>query len=326
VAEHAGVSRATVSRVVNGSPGVRRPVRQRVERSIAELGYVPNQAARTLVTRRHDAVAVIVAESETRLFGDPFFGTHLRGMSLELTAADCQLVLLLVENRRDYARVGRYLAGQHVDGALMFSLHEDDPLPAMTRQAGLPTVFGGRPIRQMDEDTIYVDSDNRGGGRLAVQHLIALGRRRIAHITGPLDQTSATDRLLGYQDILPDADPSLLAHGDFTRAGGERAMAQLLDAAPDLDAVFVGNDLMASGALTVLHERGKRVPEDVAVVGFDDIESIALWTDPPLTTVRQDVEEMGREMTRLLLRLLAEGPEGLTPAIMPTRLVRRASA
>lgn len=147
VAEHAGVSRATVSRVVNGSPGVRGPVRQRVEQSIAALGYVPNQAARTLVTRRHDAVAVVVAEPEPRVFSDPFFATHLRGMSRELSAADSQLVLLLVENRDDYARIGRYLAGRHVDGALALSLHQDDPLPAMTREAGLPTVFGGRPSR-----------------------------------------------------------------------------------------------------------------------------------------------------------------------------------
>lgn len=330
VAEHAGVSRATVSRVVNGSPGVRRPVRQRVEQSIEALGYVPNQAARTLVTRRHDAVAVVVAEPETRVFADPFFATHLRGMSRELSAADSQLVLLLVENQDDYARVGRYLAGQHVDGALVFSLHQDDPLPSMTREAGLPTVFGGRPSWPLEEGpdgrTLYADSDNRGGARLAAEHLLSLGRRRIAHITGRLDQTSAADRLAGYQDVLPDADPKLLAHGDFTRQSGADSMRQLLDTAPDLDAVFAGNDLMASGALRVLHERGLRVPEDVAVVGFDDVESIALWTDPPLTTVRQDVEEIGREMTRILLRLLGEGPEGLTPSILPTHLVRRASA
>jgi DNA-binding LacI/PurR family transcriptional regulator len=329
VAAHAGVSRATVSRVVNGFPGVRRPLRQRVERSIAELGYVPNQAARTLVTRRHDAVAVVVAEPEARVFGDPFFGTHLRGMSRELSAADSQLVLLLVEHRDDYARVGRYLSGQHVDGALLFSLHEDDPLPAMTRDAGLPTVFGGRPGWsgwRPGDDTLYVDSDNRGGARLAVAHLRSLGRRRIAHITGPLDQTSATDRLLGYRDVLPDADPALVATGDFTRPSGVRAMGRLLDTVPGLDAVFAGNDLMASGALRVLRTRGRRVPEDVAVVGFDDVRDVAPWTEPALTTVHQDVEGMGREMTRLLLRRLTDGPEGLSPAILPTRLVHRASA
>lgn len=326
VAAHAGVSRATVSRVVNGSPSVRNPLRARVERSIAALGYVPNQAARTLVTRRTEAVAIIVAEPETRLFGDPFFGTHLRGMSRELTAADCQLVLLLVEGRDDYARIGRYLAGQHVDGALIFSLHEDDPLPEMARAAGLPTVYGGRPSWPTDDETIYVDSDNRGGGRIAVEHLLSLGRRRIGHISGPLDQTSAADRWLGYRDALGDGAAALLERSDFTQAGGAQAMARLLETAPDLDAVFAGNDLMACGALEVLRQRGLRVPQDVAVVGFDDIESVALSADPPLTTVRQDVEEIGREMTRLLLRHLAEGPEGLAPVLLPTGLVRRASA
>ncbi|GAB2588619.1 LacI family DNA-binding transcriptional regulator [Streptomyces capparidis] len=343
VAAHAGVSRATVSRVVNGFPGVRRPLRQRVEQSIAALGYVPNQAARTLVTRRHDAVAVVVAEPESRVFGDPFFGTHLRGMSRELSAADCQLVLLLVETRDDHARVGRYLAGQHVDGAMVFSLHTGDPLPALTRQAGLPTVFGGRPggapqtprgpqppqpgVPEADgPGELYVDSDNRGGARLAVEHLVSLGRRRIAHISGPLDQTSALDRLLGYRDVLPDADPALTVHGDFTRPSGVAAMERLLAAAPDVDAVFAGNDLMASGALRVLRARGRQVPRDVAVVGFDDVEDVAPWTEPPLTTVHQDVEGMGREMTRLLLRLLGEGPDGLAPVVFPTRLVRRASA
>lgn len=330
VAEHAGVSRATVSRVVNGSPGVRRPVRQRVERSISALGYVPNRAARTLVTRRHDAVAVVVAEPENRVFTDPFFATHLRGMSRELAAADSQLVLLLVENSDDYARIGRYLAGQHVDGALVFSLHEDDPLPGMTREAGLPTVFGGRPGWHLDEaspePTLYVDSDNRGGARLAVEHLLSLGRRRIAHITGRLDQTSAVDRLAGYRAALPSGSAALVEQGDFTRLGGARAMAALLDSAPDLDAVFAGNDLTASGAMRVLEERGLRVPEDVAVVGFDDMDSVALWTAPPLTTVRQDVEEIGREMTRLLLRLLNEGPDGLAPVVLPTCLVRRGTA
>ncbi|WP_377272189.1 LacI family DNA-binding transcriptional regulator [Peterkaempfera sp. SMS 1(5)a] len=332
VAELAGVSRATVSRVVNGGAGVRASLRERVQRAVEELGYVPNQAARTLVTRRNDAVAVVVAEPESRVFSDPFFAQQLRGIGKELSAADSQLVLLLVEDTGDYQRVGRYLAGGHVDGALLFSLHQDDPLPAMAHRVGLPTVIGGRPWAATDRDQLYVDTDNRGGARLAVGHLAALGRRRIATITGPLDQTSAADRLDGYRDILPDGDPQLIAESDFTQEGGGRAMAELLARRPDVDAVFAASDLMASAALRVLREHGRRVPEDVAVVGFDDLESVAAWTDPPLTTVRQDIEDMGRLMARLLLRRLA-GNGGAdaartTPAsvITPTRLVVRASA
>lgn len=304
-----------------------------MRRAVEELGYVPNQAARSLVTRRHDAVAVVIAEPETRVFADPFFALQLRGISKELTANDSQLVLLLTEGRDDHARVARYLAGGHVDGALVFSLHLDDPLPGLIHGAGVPTVFGGRPgwgdgVRE----AVYVDCDNRGGARQAVRHLIGLGRTRIAHITGALDQTSAVDRLDGFRDVMADADPALVAQGDFTPAGGERAMRELLERRPDLDAVFVANDLSALGALRVLREHGRRVPDDVAVIGFDDMLPIAEQADPPLTTVRQDIEEMGRLMARLLIRGL-EGrvaPEDTAPeasgVVLPTTLVRRASA
>ncbi|WP_329531192.1 LacI family transcriptional regulator [Streptomyces sp. NBC_01450] len=333
VAARAGVSRATASRVVNGGDGVREPLVERVRRAVEELGYVPNQAARSLVTRRHDAVAVVIAEPETRVFADPFFALQLRGISKELTAHDSQLVLLLTEGRDDHTRVGRYLAGGHVDGALVFSLHLDDPLPELIHGAGVPTVFGGRPgWGDGARPAVYVDSDNRGGAREAVRHLVGLGRTRIAHITGALDQTSAVDRLDGFRDVMGEADPRLVVEGDFTPAGGERAMRELLERCPDVDAVFAANDLTASGALRVLRERGRRVPDDVAVIGFDDMLPVAEQTDPPLTTVRQDIEEMGRLMARLLLRDLDRrtGKQGLDggPAgvVLPTTLVRRASA
>ncbi|WP_437061583.1 LacI family DNA-binding transcriptional regulator [Streptomyces sp. enrichment culture] len=317
VAERAGVSRATVSRVVNGAQGVRESLAERVRRAVEELGYVPNHAARSLVTRRHRAVAVVAAEPETRVFADPYFAQQLRGISKELTAHDNQLVLLLTEGREDHARVGRYLAGGHVDGALVFSLHLHDPLPGLVRSAGLPTVFGGRPDWDDGGDgVVYVDSDNRGGARAAVRHLAGLGRDRIAHITGPLDQTSAADRLAGFRDVrAPGAGPEPVAHGDFTSHGGERAMRELLDRCPGLDAVFAANDLTAAGALRVLRERGRRVPDDVAVVGFDDMLPVAEQTDPPLTTVRQDIEGMGRLMARLLLRGLDDGAAGGAGAV-----------
>ncbi|MEW2624016.1 LacI family DNA-binding transcriptional regulator [Streptomyces sp. NPDC048106] len=356
VAARAGVSRATVSRVVNGGYGVREPLAARVRRAVAELGYVPNQAARSLVTKRHDAVAVVIAEPGTRVFTDPFFALQLRGISKELTAHDNQLVLLLTEGRDDHTRVGRYLAGGHVDGALVFSLHLDDPLPGLIHDAGVPTVFGGRPgWRDRTGTPVYVDTDNRGGARTAVRHLVGLGRTRIAHITGALDQTSAVDRLDGYRDVMAETaggsvagDPALVVESDFTPAGGERAMRELLGRRPDVDAVFAANDLTALGALRVLRERGRRVPEDVAVVGFDDMLPLAEQSDPPLTTVRQDIEGMGRLMARLLLHgapapgalapgTLAPGapsPDGDGPTvpapgsgvILPTTLIRRASA
>jgi DNA-binding LacI/PurR family transcriptional regulator len=342
VAARAGVSRATVSRVVNGGAGVRETLRERVHRAVAELGYVPNQAARTLVTRRTGAVAVVIAEPESRVFSDPFFARQLRGISGALAAADTQLVLLYVADREDYPRIGRFLAGGHVDGALMFSLHRDDPLPGMAAEAGLPVVYGGRPGwpgAAGEPGPLFVDTDNRAGAELAVRHLLGRGRRRIAHIAGPLDQTSAVDRLAGYRAALsaggggvvgggdpygvPD-HPELVAEGDFTPAGGERAMAELLARDPGLDAVFAASDLMATGALRTLRAHGRRVPDDVAVVGYDDLEP-ATWTEPPLTTVHQDVEGMGRVMARLLLRSLGGGQERQDPVVTAPRLVVRES-
>ncbi|WP_324786966.1 LacI family DNA-binding transcriptional regulator [Streptomyces sp. H51] len=335
VAARAGVSRATVSRVVNGGDGVREALVEKVRRAVDELGYVPNQAARTLVTRRTGAIAVIAAEPETKVFTNPFFAEQLLGISRELAGHDHQLVLLLTEGAADYERVGRYLAGGHVDGAVLFSLHDEDPLPDIVRRVGIPTVFGGRPCwpgAETDRNLLYVDSDNRGGAREAVRHLISLGRSRIATITGPMDQMASVDRLDGYHDILMDADPRLVVEGDFSEASGAQAMAELLDRVPDLDGVFVASDLMAVGALRVLRERGRRVPEDVAVVGFDDMAKVAELTDPPLTTVRQEIEEMGRLVVRLLLRSLDRQAPGSSvgrppsSVIIPTRLVRRASA
>jgi DNA-binding LacI/PurR family transcriptional regulator len=334
VAARAGVSRATASRVVNGGVGVRGPLAERVRLAVDELGYVPNQAARTLVTRRNDAIAVVVAEPEARFFSDPFFARQVRGISRELTAHDNQLVLLLTDGATDYERVGRYLSGGHVDGALIFSLHTHDSLSGLARGAGVPIVIGGRPTwpeHDTGRRTLYVDCDNRGGARDAVRHLLALGRRRIAHISGPLDQPASVDRLGGFRDVLPDADPLLIAEGDFTPDGGARAMGRLLERSPDLDGVFAASDVMASGALRELRARGRRVPQDVAVVGFDDMVSVAEWTDPPLTTVRQDIEEMGRLMACLLLRTLDPAADGhavpaLSSIVTPTRLVVRASA
>ncbi|MBM7442504.1 LacI family DNA-binding transcriptional regulator [Streptomyces sp. HB132] len=330
VAARAGVSRATASRVVNGGAGVRQPLVDQVRRAVEELGYIPNHAARTLVTRRNGAVAVIIDEPEFRVFSDPFFSRQIRGISRELNAHDAQLVLLLVEGSGDFERVTRYLAGGHVDGVLAFSLHTDDELPAIIRRFRVPTVFGGRPGHPAGGDAPqvpYVDCDNRGGAGEAVRHLVSLGRRRIAHIAGPRDQTSALDRIDGYHDVLPDAGRELVADGDFTAEGGARAMAGLLDTHPDLDAVFVSNDLMASGALRILRERGVRVPEDVAVVGFDDMTSVAEAAVPPLTTIRQDVEGMGRLMVRLLMERLNSDTDAWPESVItPTELVRRASA
>ncbi len=327
VAEAAGVSRATVSRVVNGSTKVSADVRKAVEREILRLGYVPNRAARSLVTRRSDSVGVVITEPSGRLFADPFFPRLLRGISTELGARDLQLVLLMPETPRDAARAEAYLGGGHVDGVLLVSLHGNDPLPKRLASRGIPIVVGGRPLRGTSYH--YVDIDNRGGARNAVNHLTSLGRTVIATVAGPADMAPGLDRLAGYREGLEDAgltpDRSLEAVGDFTHDGGRAAMRAILAARPDVDAVFAASDLMAAGALQALQEAGRSVPRDVAVVGFDDAP-IAPTTQPPLTSVRQPAEEMGREMVRLLVESTERQDAVPRHVVLGTELVRRASS
>jgi len=218
--------------------------------------------------------------------------------------------------------VEQHLTGQHVDGVLLLSLHDDDPLPAMLRERGMPFVLGGRPSRPSPDD-FYVDVDNEAGARKAVEYVIGRGARRVATVAGPQDMEVGRARLAGYRAAVDDQD--LVAYGDFTEAGGLAAMRSLLARTRDLDAVFAASDLMASGALRALREAGLRVPQDVALIGFDDAP-VATQTEPPLTTVRQPVEEMGRKMAELLAAMIRREPVVESHVLLETHLVRRASA
>lgn len=324
VAARAGVGRGTVSRVINGSPKVSAEAREAVLRAIDELGYVPNRAARTLVTRRTDTVALFVSESEERVFGEPYFAGIIRGISAGLADTGLQLLLVIAQSADEHARFERYLTGQHVDGVLLISLHGGDPLPRNLEESGVPTVLGGAPVDATPVS--IVDADNRGGARLAVEHLIELGRRRIGTITGPQDMRVGVDRLNGYRDALAALDlTGPVAYGDFSEESGVRGMRDLLEREPELDAVFTASDPMAMGAMRVLKERGLRIPEDVAIVGFDDSPT-ARHCDPPLTSVHQPLEEMGREMSRLLIARI-RGEEIERPiVIVDTHLVPRGSS
>ncbi len=327
VAKAAGVSQATVSRVVNGNPRVNSTTKRLVERTIDRLGFVPNVAARSLVTRRSDSIGVLIPEPTSRVFGDPFFAQVLRGVSSALTARRQKLVLFLPQGDDEERELQPYLMAGHVDGVIMYSLHGDDPLPEELRRRGVPVVVGGRP--PTGARVSYVDNDNRGGGMLATQHLIELGRRNVATISGPPDMGAANDRLEGYRDALRRAgrtiEDSLVAAGDFTEESGARAMADLLERHPDLDAVFAANDLMGAGALGVIAASGRRAPQDIAVIGFDD-SPVARSTRPTLSSVRQSLDVMGRELVSLLLADIETPEEVARKVVLAVELVVRESS
>ncbi|ALC29777.1 MULTISPECIES: LacI family DNA-binding transcriptional regulator [Streptomyces] len=327
VAARAGVGRGTASRVINGSPRVSEATREAVEAAVAELGYVPNRAARALAGNRTDAIALVVPEPETRFFAEPYFSAIVRGVGAALADTEMQLLLTLAGNDRERRRLAQYLTAHRVDGVLLVAVHADDPLPELLEQLGMPCVISG--ARHAAEPLASVDSDNFEGARAAVEHLVSRGRRRVATITGRLEVYGAQRRLDGYRAALATAglppDERLIAPADFTEEGGARAMRELLARRPDLDAVFAASDVMAAGARQVLREADRRIPEDVALIGFDD-SVVARHMHPPLTSVRQPIEEMGRRMAELLLEEIA-GRSGERPTVvLPTELVVRDSS
>ncbi|WP_329544661.1 LacI family transcriptional regulator [Streptomyces sp. NBC_01356] len=323
VALRAGVSVGTVSRVINNRQHVSTKARQAVESAVAELGYVPNVAARSLASQRRGAVVLAISSDDPALFANLFFAEVITGVNAVIEETDLELLLVLAASERGRARLARILKSRGADGVMLLALRENDPLAKVAEAGGVPVVHGGRPLDRAPR--WYVDADNRGGARQAVEYLISTGRRAIASVTGPQDMHAGVSRYLGFREAvaLAGLKDHRVAHADFSEAGGAAAMGRLLDEHPDLDAVFVASDVMAAGALRVLRERGRTVPEDVAVVGFNDILT-ARHTQPALTTIHQPIVALGREMTRMLVRVLAG--EEPTPLILPTELVIRGSA
>lgn len=319
VALRAGVSTATASRVLNRSARVNDRTRALVERAVAELGYVRQRAP--AAGRDSGAVSVVVFDDMLRYQRDTFYSRLLVGAERATHRVGLELVVLTGLRHSPRDSLLHYLCGGHVDGVIMVGMRSDGAPARLVRTAGVPVICLGRSGL---DDLSYVDADNRGGAWQAVTHLLASGRREIATIAGPRDMTVADDRLAGYQQALTDAGfAPAVCRGDFTAASGEHAMLRLLDRHPGLDAVFAASDLMAMGALRVLRRLGVRVPDEVAVVGFDDA-ALARYTMPLLTTVRQPVEEMG---ARSVAELLAQrrGDTHRT-VVLPTKLVLRDSA
>ncbi len=323
VATAAGVSRGTVSRVINGGHWVSPEARKAVEQAIRSTGYRANQHARSLVTGRSNSLAFLLTEPHHLLFADPTFSILLRGAAEALDQRGMTLILLVAGTPAERENVANYVAAGHVDGVLLISSHADDPLLDTLVAQGIPTVACGIPLGHAGQ-VGSVSVDEAAGARAMVAHLRSTGRRRVATITGPLDTPGGRYRLEGYRaELAEDYDPRYVAHGDYTAESGAAAMEELLDRVPDLDAVFAASDLMAAGALGVLRRRGRRVPQDVAVGGFDD-SGLAATLDPPLTTMHQPFDRISAEMVALLLEVVGGAPH--KSVTMAARLVVRESA
>ncbi len=327
IAKQAGVSRSTVSRVVNGHPNVREEVRQRVLEIVREANYHPNAAARTLASQRSRMIGLVLPHTVNSFFSDPYFPLLTQGVAQGCNQLDYTLGLFLVSAREDEDKIFSRLARRgYLDGILAQAGHGyiGDRLIERLIDSSVPLVIVGRPPRV--DGVSYIDVDNVAGSYSAVSYLARLGYRRIATITGPIHSTVGIDRKEGYLRALAergrDVDPSWIAEGDFSEAGGYYAMQQLLPARPD--AVFAASDIMAIGALRAVREAGLRVPDDVAVVGFDDLPAAAR-SEPPLTTVRQQVLRFGMTAVEVLTDLIENGITPPRRIIMTTELIIRES-
>jgi LacI family transcriptional regulator len=327
IARQVGVSRSTVSRVVNGHPNVREDVRKRVLEVIEDTGYHPNAAARTLASQRSQMIGLVLPRTVDSFFTDPYFPQFTQGIAQACNQSDYTLGLFLAGTREDeeklFPRVSRR---GFLDGVLVQSGHGHigERLTERLIQFDMPMVIVGRPAEP--NGVSFIDVDNAEAAYSAVSHLSRLGYQRIATITGPATSTVGIDRKQGYLRALAERgralEDRLVTEGDFTEAGGYFAMQRLLPASPD--AVFAASDIMAIGAMRAIREARLRIPDDIAVVGFDDIPLAAL-SDPQLTTVRQHVYQFGISAVELLTDLIENGLTPRRRVIMATELVIRES-
>lgn len=324
VAKAAGVSHQTVSRVLNESPAVRPATKQRVLQAVAELGYRPNRAARTLVTRSSNTIGVVT-------FGPKLYGPASTLMGVENAARDAGYYISLATMRTVDAQSVRsavdHFIGQNVDGLIVVttSIEGDETFSELSQEIPVVVVGAGRKPSGKE---ISVAIDQARGGRLAVEHLIGLGHEKIVHITGPEDSYDARARHEGYQEAIRAAGLEALPFvvGDWSAERGYEAGQELLARGSDMPtAVFASNDPMALGLIYALVERGVRVPRDVSVVGFDDVPGSAFYS-PPLTTVRQDFEEMGRQCIESVLAALDGHIQRFPDPIAPELVERTSTA
>ena len=325
IAVKAGVSRSTVSRVLNNDPHVSTKARTRVLSVTQKLNFQPNLAARSLAAGgRTRVIELVIPMGVTALFTDPYFPLLIQGVASACNAHDHSVMLWLAEPEYERRTITQILYSGLIDGVILASMLVGDSLMQSLIKSNFPFVLVGR--HPTDRRVNYVDVDNISSAREIVTYLLQQGYRRVATITGPKNMIAGIDRLDGYlaalRDCGIDPDPSLVVEGDFREAGGETAMQRLIPFKPD--AVFVASDTMAVGALRALRNANLRVPQDIALVGFDDMP-FAAHTDPPLTTIRQPVHRAGAIAAEELIDLIATPRSEPRQIILPTELVVRES-
>lgn len=324
VARLAGVSTATVSRALNGTGQIAPRTRAKIEAVVEQLGYRPNTIARSLVTKSTQTIALLLPD-----ITNPFYAALVSG--IQQTALSHGHTMLLCTTESDPEREEHYLRvlrAKQVDGALVDGLVLPSDRIARFVEDGFPIVCLDRDIDSRSIPLVQVD--NRLGGRLATEHLLTLGHAQVAHVMGARELGISDERLAGYRDALAaagiEADSRLVEEGRFTEEGGHEAGRTLLELNPDVTAIFAANDLSALGVLNAVAETGRRVPEDVAVVGFDDLR-LAAFTSPSLTTIRQPAVEIARLATEILIGLTrGEQVEQMRHLLEPELVVRASTA
>jgi LacI family transcriptional regulator len=322
IARISGVSRSTVSRVVNGDANVGADTRQKVMEVIQQNDFHPNLAARRLAAGRTNVLGLVIPAGVATIFTDPYFPQPIQGVSAACNAQDHSVMLWLAEPDYERRMAGKILNSGMVDGVIVSSMLMNDPIVRALFDSRMPFILIGR---HPGLDVNYLDMDNLQGGTQATLHLLRLSRKRVATVTGPQNMVPGFDRYQGYLSALSERNipfqPELVAEGDFTEAGGYMAMRQLLPANPD--AVFTASDMMAQGAIRAIREAGLRVPDDIAVVGYDDIPSAGLF-DPPLTTIRQPVQKLGALAVETLVDII-QHPNGSPRRILlsPELIIRQ---
>jgi LacI family transcriptional regulator len=326
IAKLAGVSRSTVSRVVNNQPNVNPAVRERVLDVVKKTDYHPNPAARALASQRSHMIGMILPLSVSFFFTDPYYAHLTKGIAHACNQYDYTMALFLVGSKDDEEKIFPRVSRKGLlDGVLVQSGHHGDQgIIGRMIDSNMPLVVVGRPFRS--DNVSYIDIDNINAAFNAVSHLVREGHQRIGTITGPVNSTVGIDRKEGYRKALIERgrgiDEALIREGDFTEAGGYYAMQQMLPSSPD--AVFAASDIMAVGAMRAARDAGLRIPEDIAFVGFDDLP-IAILSDVQLTTIRQPVVQFGKKVVELLIDLITNGVQPVRHIIMDTELVIRDS-